>query len=146
MVAIIKLCLWPGILVLTALVNVVQAFEVYEFDSLEQEQRYQSLIAQLRCPKCLNTNLSGSDAPISQDLRHQVYELINAGKTDTEIKDFLRARYGDFILYQPRLMASTIFLWFMPLLLLLIAVVALTVHIVRSSHDVDNVAGEDDLP
>ncbi len=91
----------------------------FSFESEAENQRYTKLIAQFRCPKCLNTNLTGSDAPIAQDLRRAVYRLMQEGKTDQEIRDFMRDRYGDYILYDPRLTPTTLLLWFSPLLLVL---------------------------
>ena len=94
------------------------AVDVYAFQTPEQEHRFNALSAQLRCPKCLSTNLESSDAPIAQDLKDQIYTQILGGRSDAEILDFMRARYGDFILYEPRLTASTWLLWFGPLLML----------------------------
>jgi len=106
------------------------AIDVHEFKTPEQERRYQDLVFELRCPKCLNTNLAGSDAPISRDLRREVHRLIVEGRTDAEIRDFMRARYGDFILYEPRLNSFTVLLWFMPVLLLAIAgIVFVMLHV-----------------
>lgn len=73
--------------------------------------RYRALIAELRCPKCLNQNIAGSDSPISADLRRTVRELLEEGRTPAEIRAYLVERYGDFILYRPRLTAGTLFLW-----------------------------------
>lgn len=92
--------------------------DLQAFDDPEQEARYHQLVAKLRCPMCLNTNLDGSDAPIAQDLRKQVHRLLLEGYSDAQILDFMRARYGDFILYEPRLTAATLLLWFGPLLML----------------------------
>ena len=96
------------------------AIEELSFETPEQEQRYERLIAELRCPKCLNTNLAGSDAPIANDLRQEVYDQIMAGRSDEEIIDFMTARYGDFILYRPPLRPGTLVLWFGPPLLLIL--------------------------
>ncbi|MDH5737829.1 MAG: cytochrome c-type biogenesis protein CcmH, partial [Gammaproteobacteria bacterium] len=96
------------------------------------EARYQRLINELRCPQCLNTNLAGSDAMIAKDLRREVHEQVLAGKTDEEILSFMQARYGDFVLYRPRLKLSTVLLWGGPVLVLLIGLV-LIVRVVRSS-------------
>ena len=98
------------------------AIDAYPFDDEKLRERYSSLIDQLRCPQCLNTNLAGSDAMIAQDLRRETHRLLLEGKSDQEILDYMHERYGDFILYKPRVMASTFVLWFGPLILLLIAV------------------------
>lgn len=93
----------------------------FQFESQTDAQRYSKLIEEFRCPKCLNTNLAGSDAPIAQDLRRAVYRLISEGKTNKEIRTYMRDRYGDFILYNPRLTPKTLMLWFTPILLALAA-------------------------
>ena len=73
---------------------------IYELSKEIDKSRYQSLIQEFRCPKCLNINIAGSDAPIAQDLRRTVYRLIVKEKmTDDEIRNFLQERYGDFVLY-----------------------------------------------
>jgi cytochrome c-type biogenesis protein CcmH len=108
-------------LLLTVLMLPVLAFgaiDVYEFESVDQEARFRALSDELRCPKCLNTNLSGSDSPIASDLRRTVARMIVEGYSDQEIRDYLLERYGDFILYRPRLTAQTLILWFAPALLL----------------------------
>ena len=95
------------------------------FESAEQQRRYKALIDEFRCPKCLNTNLSGSDAPIAQDLRHSVYRLVRDGQSDQQIRDFLQQRYGDFVLYKPPFSGRTAFIWLIPIGLLLIGTVVL---------------------
>ena len=96
------------------------AIEELEFSSVKDEQRYQELIAVMRCPMCLNANLAGSDAPIAADLRHEIFKQIQAGRSDAEIIDFMRARYGDFIMYRPPLNIGTVLLWFGPGVLLVL--------------------------
>ena len=82
--------------------------------------RYQQLIDELRCPQCLNTNLAGSDAMIAANLRREVYRMLIEGESDEAIKSFMFERYGDFVLYRPRLMPSTWVLWLLPGILLLV--------------------------
>lgn len=98
------------------------AIEELTFTDVEQEARYHQLIDELRCPKCLNANLSGSDAPIAADLRAEIFAQIQQGRSDAEIKEFMIVRYGDFILYRPPLNRGTVLLWFGPLALLLAGV------------------------
>lgn len=93
-------------------------FDVYAFDTPEQEARFEVLIAELRCPKCQNNNLADSNAPIARDLRQRTYELVREGKNDEEIVGYLKARYGDFITYRPPFTAVTALLWTGPFLLL----------------------------
>lgn len=99
--------------------------DVLTFESAQQQRRYQALIDEFRCPKCLNTNLSGSDAPIAQDLRRSVYRLVRDGQSDQQIRDFLQQRYGDFVLYKPPFSGSTAFIWLIPIGLLLIGAMVL---------------------
>lgn len=98
------------------------AIEVYEFDSVQQEAQYRGLIEELRCPKCQNQNLAGSDAPIAQDLKQKTYDLIQEGRSDTEIRSYMQERYGDFITYKPPIRPSTWILWFFPPLLLIVLI------------------------
>jgi cytochrome c-type biogenesis protein CcmH len=93
--------------------------DIRSFPSPEAEARYRALIDELRCPKCLNTNLSGSDAEIARDLRATVHRLIvEEGMSDQEIRDYLQARYGDFVLYDPPFKPGTWLLWLLPLVFL----------------------------
>ncbi len=73
----------------------------------------------LRCPKCQNQNLAGSNSEISEDLRRELHRLLIEGKSDKEIKGFMVARYGDFVLYKTPLKSSTIALWLLPVALIL---------------------------
>ena len=94
--------------------------DVHHFPDAESESRYRALVAEFRCPKCLNVNLSGSDAPIARDLRAAVYRLaVREGRSDQEVRDFLQARYGDFVLYDPPLKPGTLLLWLGPALFVL---------------------------
>ena len=93
--------------------------EVHVFTDPVLEARYYGLIDELRCPKCQNTNLAGSDAPIAPDRRATVYRmLVDEGSSDDEIRDFLVDRYGDFVLYDPPFNPGTAALWLLPLLAL----------------------------
>ncbi len=100
----------------------VVTIDGFTFESQAEADRYSKLIGEFRCPKCLNTSIADSDAPIATDLRRSVYELIQEGKTNREIKDHLQERYGTFILYQPPLKPATLLLWFAPVILLLLAI------------------------
>lgn len=94
--------------------------ETYQFSNEVNQRRYQALIEELRCPKCQNQNLAGSDAPIAEDLRREVYRLISSGSSDQEILQHMHDRYGDFVLYRPRLTLETAALWLGPAVLVLI--------------------------
>ncbi|MEM6708569.1 MAG: cytochrome c-type biogenesis protein [Pseudomonadota bacterium] len=95
--------------------------DVLTFASEAEEQRFRSLVGEFRCPKCLNTNLLGSDAPIAKDLRKAVYRLsVEQGQSDDEVRAYLQERYGDFVLYSPPLRPANVLLWFGPPGLLLL--------------------------
>ena len=100
-------------------INAYAAIDVYDFDSVQQEAQYRGLIEELRCPKCQNQNLAGSDAPIAQDLKQKTYDMVKEGRSDGEIRAYMQERYGDFITYKPPIRPSTWVLWFFPPLLLI---------------------------
>ena len=119
LVGLILACLLSFILSFSA----HAAIDVYDFDSPQQEAQYRGLIEELRCPKCQNQNLAGSDAPIAQDLKQKVYDLIKDRRSDAEIRDYMQDRYGDFISYKPPVRPSTWILWFFPPLLLIVLII-----------------------
>lgn len=88
------------------------------FTDSGEERRFHALVAELRCVMCQNQSLADSNAQIAHDLRREVLALIRQGKSDGEIKDFLVARYGEFVLYRPQVESKTWLLWFGPALLL----------------------------
>ena len=100
----------------------VASIDAHDFPDKQMQLRHQALIGELRFPQCLNTNLAGSDAMIARDLRREVRRLLIDGKSDNEILSFMYERYGDFVLYTPRLHMGTILLWFGPLLFFLAAI------------------------
>lgn len=95
-----------------------QAIEPLPFKDHAQELRFQHLTHQLRCPMCQNETLADSNAPIARDLRNQIFQMMQQGKSDDEIKHYLVARYSGFVLYDPPLTVGTSMLWFGPLLIL----------------------------
>ncbi len=112
--------------------------DTFEFDSDEQQSRFRLLSNELRCPMCQNTNLSGSSGGVAEDLRREIHRMILEGMTNEDIEQFMFERYGDFIFYRPRLRAETIFLWFGPLLFLIIGGF-IAYGIVRRANSVDRV-------
>ena len=106
---------------LVGLVLADDSKEVYPFEDAVQEERFLSLLNELRCPKCQGSNLSGSNAPIAIDLKREVYRLVKLGKTEKEVKNYLVDRYGNFIVYDPPFETDTYALWLAPLLLFLVA-------------------------
>jgi cytochrome c-type biogenesis protein CcmH len=87
--------------------------------SQDVDRRVQSLANELRCLVCQNQTLADSNAPLAVDLRNQIREQLQAGKSEQDVRDFMVARYGDFVLYKPPLKATTMLLWAGPFLLLL---------------------------
>jgi cytochrome c-type biogenesis protein CcmH len=124
-------CLRASLLLLSLLC--LPAWSVIEVDRLsspELSARYQQLVAEYRCPKCQNQNLAESNSPISIDLRTEIRRLLEEGASDAQISDYLVARYGEFVLYRPRVQASTYLLWLAPAVLLLLGLLVV-VFIVR---------------
>ena len=130
-----------GVLALTAVLS-AQSVELRSFKSAQEEARFKALSEELRCLVCQNQSLADSDAELARDLRREVHEMIDAGKSDEQILDFLVARYGDFVLYRPPLNASTLLLWIGPFVVLLGALIALIISIRKrareESTDADN--------
>lgn len=106
-------------IILLVIAMPLAAVDVMEFDSPEQAERFRNLTEEIRCLVCQNQSLADSDAPLAQDLRDEVLEQMNIGKTDEEIRDYLVARYSDFVLYRPRVNSANLLLWFAPLLMVL---------------------------
>lgn len=92
----------------------------YSFDDPVMNERYRTLLREIRCPKCLNTSIADSDAPIAADLRREVHQKMAEGYSDDQILEFLVSRYGDFVVYRPPLKPSTWALWGGPIALLAI--------------------------
>ena len=95
------------------------AIDPLPFKDAAQRQRFQHLTSQLRCMVCQNESLDASNADLAKDLRHQIFDMMQQGKSDAQIKQYLVARYSDFVLYDPPLKASTLLLWFGPAALVL---------------------------
>ena len=113
-----------------------------QFHDTAQETRFHQLTAELRCVMCQNQSLADSNAQIAHDLRREVLDLMNQGKSDAEIKRFLVDRYGEFVLYKPDIGGNTWLLWFGPALLLL-AGAAIVFRIVRKRGAAGAVANDD---
>lgn len=95
------------------------------FNNRHMQQRYETLLRDIRCVVCHQQNLAESEAALAMDLRHKIFDLLQAKQSDEEIKAYLVARYGNAILLQPPLMAQTVILWGFPLLGLLLVFLTL---------------------
>ncbi|MFW6345374.1 MAG: cytochrome c-type biogenesis protein [Halomonas sp.] len=131
----------PSLVFLAALLLLVLArnaqaagIEVREFDDPVLEERYRDLTASLRCPTCQNQAIDDSDAPVSGDMRDRVYELLQDGRSDIEIRNHMMERFGDYVLYNPRLEGRTFLLWGLPAGLALLGMV-LVALLVRSRRN-----------
>lgn len=125
---------WGFLIVLCLVSPAFAAINAYEFDDPVDERRFRELIAELRCPKCQNQNIADSNAPLSQDLRQRVYQMLQEGVSNEEIKLFMRDRYGDFITYRPPVKPMTWPLWFGPIGLVLVVGAGLFVWSRRSQN------------
>jgi len=112
------------------------------FQTPSEEQRFHALVSELRCVQCQNQSLADSNAQIARDLRREVLELMQQGRSDGEIKAFLVQRYGEFVLYRPPFAAHTWLLWLAPALVM----IAGALVIIRIAHRRARALTESDLP
>ena len=121
------------IAILTFFTSLVLATPVdtYVFNDKVTEIRFNALNKGLRCPKCQNQNLADSNSPIAADLRREVYDMLQQGKADMEIVDFMVSRYGEFVLYRPRVSSLTYLLWYGPAGLLIVGVIVVVLVLRR---------------
>lgn len=111
-----------GLVLLLSMVTSVIATPVdtYEFKSPDNQKRALSLAHSLRCPQCQNQNLIDSNSPVASDLRLEVFKMVDEGKGDDEIIEFMTSRYGEFVLYKPKMEMKTYVLWLGPVGLLIL--------------------------
>ena len=117
-----------------------------QFQSTLEETRFHALTHELRCVMCQNQSIADSDALIAVDLRHEILELMRDGRSDQEIRDYLVARYGEFVLYRPQVGPATWALWFGPALLLVAGGWLVWRLAARSRGATPSPAGDDDPP
>ena len=121
-----------GVLLLVFMTHSASAvIETYDFDDASLQSRFKTLAAELRCPKCQNQNIADSNAPIAADLRKQLHAQLHAGASDAEIVDYMVSRYGEFVLYRPRMNAVTAVLWLAPAVLLVLAILFVVLSVRR---------------
>ena len=115
----------------TAIAHAQSLFEPRDFSSPEHEQRYRTLVDELRCLVCQNQNLAESNADLASDLRREVHRMVEDDRSAEDIAGFMVARYGDFVLYRPPLRGGTIALWAGPFLLAAMGLTVLAVYLRR---------------
>ncbi len=121
-----------GIILLLMIGNIyADGIEIIEFKDKQLEQRYHVLIQELRCLVCQNQPLADSSAGLAKDMRAVVYEMINEGKTNDEIVQFMVDRYGNFVRYEPPFNIATAVLWIMPFAIVLLLILCLPKFIRR---------------
>ena len=128
------LVLVTAVVFVTAGAHARSVFEPRGFSSPEHEQRYYTLVDELRCLVCQNQTIAESNADLASDLRREVYRMVEDGQSAEEIAGFMVARYGDFVLYRPPLRGGTILLWAGPFLLAAIGLAVLAVYLRRRRH------------
>lgn len=119
-----------------ASVAIAQSASSYEFKSPTQQQQFQQLTEQLRCLVCQNESLWDSNAPLAKDLRGEVYQQVISGKSNDEIKQYLVARYGQFILFKPAFTMANLLLWIVPFLLLIAGLVFVVFIVLRARKNI----------
>jgi len=132
------------ILLLAGLGAGAYTLEEFTFDSPQQQTEFRELIGKLRCLVCQNESLAGSQAELAQDLRNEVYKMLRAGQSQDQILDFLVARYGDFVLYDPPLKPSTYVLWFGPFVLIGIGAIFMVRALLRKKATPDAGISDDE--
>jgi cytochrome c-type biogenesis protein CcmH len=118
--------------------SVAFAIDTTRFDDPEKQAQYQRMTHELRCMQCLNTSIADSQVDLASDLRNEVRDLVEAGKTDEEIRQFMVDRYGEFILFRPR----SPWLYILPVLFVLIGVIV-AVRVIRQRS---KLVASDDSP
>jgi cytochrome c-type biogenesis protein CcmH len=131
-------------LVLGAALPVLAIDAERAFEDPAMQERYEHINRELRCLVCQNQTIADSNATLAQDLRREVREMLAAGKTDDEIRTFMIERYGDFVLYRPRMTASNFLLWAAPVLLLLLGTFVGIRVIRKQAAEVDDEGPEAD--
>ena len=142
-----KLALAVALMFTAFATSTVQAVDPTEMPTPALQERYLALTHELRCMQCQNESIADSPVDLAADLRRQVHDMLLAGKSDDDVRDFMVARYGDFILFRPRMVWRNAWLWATPGVLIIIgAIVAVRILKQRSKLvDTDNEPLEEDV-
>ena len=114
------------------------AIDTFEFENAQQEKTFHELTKLLRCPKCQNQNIADSNAELAKDLRNKTYELVKQGKSKDQVVDYMVARFGNFVRYDPPVTPATIFLWLGPLLFIIFGLLVLIRQIKKQPAKANN--------
>jgi cytochrome c-type biogenesis protein CcmH len=123
--------------------GVASAVDPVELEDPALQARYRELSHELRCMQCQNQSIADSPVGLAGDLRREVRELLVAGKSDDEIRSWMRERYGDFILFRPVFAARTAWLWLAPAVLLVVGL-GIAVRVIRQRASMAASSGDDD--
>ncbi|MDP2903976.1 MAG: cytochrome c-type biogenesis protein CcmH [Methylovulum sp.] len=126
----------PSLLILVLILSsaAAQAIDSRQFANPEQQAVYETLTSELRCLVCQNQTIADSNAELAADLRRQVYEMLQQGKSRDDIVQFMTDRYGDFVLYKPPFKAKTGLLWLGPVVFLLLGLIAVLLVVRRKKQ------------
>jgi cytochrome c-type biogenesis protein CcmH len=133
---------WLAMALLLA-AGVASAVDPVELDDPALQARYRELSHELRCMQCQNQSIADSPVGLAGDLRREVRELLVAGKSDDEIRSWMRERYGDFILFRPVFAARTAWLWLAPAVLLVVGL-GIAVRVIRQRASMAASGSDDD--
>jgi len=115
-----------------------------EFKDPVMQDRYMTMIEKIRCLVCQNQSLADSHADLAGDLRKDIFNMMGKGESNEQIIDFLVQRYGDFVLYDPPLKGTTILLWFLPFIFLVLAVLTVLYFVRQRSADMGSDLSQDE--
>ena len=125
-----------AVLLLLFQISFAESIEAKDFESLDQERRYYTLIEDIRCPVCQGQSIGGSNSSLAKDLREQVRQMILSNKSNEEIYQFMVDRYGDFVVFKPPINSKTYLLWFTPLFFLVFCFI----YLIRSTRVKNEIA------
>ncbi|MDX1636307.1 MAG: cytochrome c-type biogenesis protein [Marinobacter sp.] len=130
-------CLVAAVLMSLSLNLQAEGADLYPLSSPAEQERFQALTEELRCPKCQNQNIADSDAPIAKDMREEVHRMLQQGASNEQVVDALVARFGEFVRYKPQLEPRTVLLWATPVIVVIVGLLVITLVVVRSRRNTE---------